>query len=171
MTESLPNAKPKLLGSDTHAAELTGSVVTEASGTAFAQNLSGSTTDFSARPVYRSYSANSQILTITLTVAAGESIVLFVQGRNFSGGTGGTGTLRRDTTTVASGVSLSTSCSVYIDEDPGAGTYDYNILNGGTQLFLLQLNLAGRVIGYSDTHTATLSGSNTENVHETEVLP
>jgi len=179
---ALPNSKPKLLGSDTHAATLTGDI---SNGT---NQINQSVID---AVINRAGPAIVQLGSRAATVTSIKNIIIarFVQRVFRVGGTTTyTARVRRDNITSGTivaqqfvGVSNGFFTFIINVEDPdvsvGSHTYFFSIEITQTTAqapvpFTTYITTPNAFIfSINDTHAATLTGANTQSAHETEVLP
>ena len=185
MSEDLnvfPNAKPIILGADTHAASLTGNV---SNGT---NEINAALIDSS---INRAGPAIIQLGSRTATVTSAENIIIarFIQRIN---GVGGTVTyqarVRRDNITSGDIVAeqlvgvtgdFFTFTINVEDTDVSVGSHTYffsveiTLTTGGAPVPFTTYTSTPNAFIYSinDTHAAILTGSNTQRTHEQAVLP
>ncbi len=180
-SEIFPNSKPKLLGEDTHAAELSGTV----DGVNPVNQFNFSTVDGGGGTPDESF---AEIVYASITLVATESInkgyLQHVQPADRNNN-GGTIRIREDDVNgviISSGGygggngNLTLALSGIITNQPiGSRTYVFTRVQVGNSGDFIRLHSGATSIAYivdiQDTHAAELTGSNTQRTHETEVLP
>lgn len=176
----LSNSNPKILGTDGHSADLTGSVNADTDSTAVS-NLQGSSTFLSANLHHSDFTTNQVTVTVSsVVVASGEKVLLtyvWVSSADDNNQTGAsTHSIQRDgseITTVGNGNYSGAGIfrnAEFLD-DPGAGTYTYTVKMTVAGANYSYVGLRATVITTTDTHVASLIGTNSQSTHEGKVLP
>lgn len=182
MTNLFGNAKPKLLGEDTHAASLTGSSDSDIDNSIEGDFGTGPT-DFDSN-VFRFPVAIGLAASVTINVTSTTSKILISAIMAFGNNVGSSKNvefeLRRgatvlDTINQSMGAN-STHCILRQFTDTGQlGNVTYSIVvtdNNSLQIVATRgLQIQAIEVKVVDTHAASLTGDNTQTTHESEVLP
>lgn len=180
MTEQVfSNAKPILLGSDTHAASLSGDVIADLirnmsfPAPLFAGSCSGGQTSFQT------------IGSTALTISQVKNEV-FIQGQarfNLSSSNSMDVRIIRDNDTGDVIASLNTGITTsgtwilsttILNETVGAHSYQWQIKNDnnpGETSCVFNTAFFNLIAEANDTHAAVLTGDNTQRTHEMEIIP
>jgi len=183
MSEDLnvfPNAKPIILGADTHAALLTGNAVQNLTQTVIAGVEGTSTNPGNANNFFRSDTPPATIATLSnITTPSSNSVMIIViaeRNQTFDSTTA-TFELKRGATLLDSfgfgnggGGGESVTIVDYTENPAVVGTHDYTLVStsnrnyGGIDFKIFFVDL-------DDTHAAILTGTNSQRTHEQAVLP
>ena len=179
-----PNSKPILLGSDTHAADLTGTAsLAEDSAEASTQGVAGTTSASNVSDRFTAGVTGFARATFTDVVTPTNSVIILAVGQCSNLVSSGTGSKdwqwKKDSVNYLSSFTLQNAqssgairaeISVIIDDNPESGTHTYTLTDVDTAQFG---GVACKItfVQLTDTHTASLTGFNTQHTQESGVIP
>lgn len=189
-----PNARSKILGSDTHAASLTGNnIPSSQSAVTKAQSLFNITDDPFMKFLLTAASIEEEITTQSVTVPADtatEKYIYTASGIVDGFNSGNQGTQKKflvklyDDTTVIASATFTWTGLLGADQyeikglnatnfSPASGTRNFKLTieNAGSAPSLVGCMIIVNVLKITDDHAASLTGSNTQTSHEQVVLP
>lgn len=179
MSSIFENAKPDLLGDDTHAANLSGDVVSDLTVNQPLPSVASAVNCVTQAVNFVTIGSTS----LTITSAKNEILLRGTAGFRLSSGNSQTVRIIRDGDTgdvLATKVTDVAQSGVWtleatiIDETPGAHTYQWQIkmTSGQAETCCVENQIFFNIFSEAiDTHAANLSGDNTQRTHESEVLP
>lgn len=186
MNGIFPNSKPKIFGSDTHAASLSGEDTHTANlSGALSKSVSSQTGRNGAQGILSTGGTNDILVTsITVTPTKASNLIILKWSAYRTNDSNME--IREGANVIAtingSSSGVLTLNTIIEDASVSAHTYNFYVLFGGLFFQIGDLWVTyGAVVNIDDTHAAELTGedthaaeligSNTQRTHESEVLP